>query len=113
MATNGQDVPHGDVHAVSGASATQDANAPVSTSNSTGKIGKAHSGNGPEKTEAEIYHERVGCGLFWAVGKFRPTNYMIVSLCTIKNNVCFLDGYNGLPHGKGVPEPACQDSDQH
>ncbi|CAL5223896.1 g6492 [Coccomyxa viridis] len=78
MATNGQDVPHGDVHAVSGASATQDANAPVSTSNSTGKIDKAHSGNGPEKTEAEIYHERVGCGLFWAVGKFRPTNYMIL-----------------------------------
>ena len=73
MATNGQDVSKGDTHAASGASA------PASASSSTGKPGKARSGNGPEKTEAEIYHERVGCGLFWAVGKFRPTNYMIVS----------------------------------
>ena len=34
------------------------------------------------KAEAELYHERVGCGLFWAVGKFRPTNYMIVRVHT-------------------------------
>ncbi len=31
-----------------------------------------------KKASDSIYHERQGCGLFWAVGRFRPTNYMIV-----------------------------------
>ena len=28
-------------------------------------------------------HERAGCGLFWLIGRFRPTNYMIVSTTAI------------------------------
>ncbi len=107
MATHVHDVPKGDVHAVSGASAPQDADAPASTSIGNGKDGNARSGNGPEKTEAELYHERVGCGLFWAVGKFRPTNYMIVSLFTMKRNVCIFDNCEMLPHDDRVPETAC------
>jgi hypothetical protein len=31
-----------------------------------------------KKTSDSMYHARQGCGLFWAVGRFRPTNYMIV-----------------------------------
>ncbi|CAL8463656.1 g3190 [Coccomyxa elongata] len=31
-----------------------------------------------KKASDSIYHERQGCGLFWAVGRFRPTNYMIL-----------------------------------
>jgi hypothetical protein len=31
-----------------------------------------------KKTSEALYHERAGCGLFWALGRFRPTNYMIV-----------------------------------
>ena len=31
-----------------------------------------------KRTSEALYHERAGCGLFWALGRFRPTNYMIV-----------------------------------
>ena len=31
------------------------------------------------KAETQKDHERVSCGLFWAVGKYKPTNCMIVS----------------------------------
>lgn len=55
-----------------------DAAAPISNAMKAGR--KASSKTGTGKSDVEIYHERVGCGLFWAVGKFRPTNYMIVSL---------------------------------
>lgn len=70
-------MPKNGLHAVSGASVARDVDAPTSASNSTETTNKTN--NGVEKSEAELYHERVGCGLFWAVGKFRPTNYMIVS----------------------------------
>ena len=80
MVSSGQHAPSdGDHQALSGASAIGVADAPASARDSRGKVEKGRSGNGAEKSEAEIYHERVGCGLFWAVGKFRPTNYMIVS----------------------------------
>jgi hypothetical protein len=39
----------------------------------------------PKKSGDSIYHARQGCGFFWALGKFRPTNYMIVSH-TIQSN---------------------------
>ena len=58
------------------ASVPAHADAPGTTGNTNSK---PSSGKKTSKSEAEIYHERVGCGLFWAVGKFRPTNYMIVS----------------------------------
>lgn len=34
-----------------------------------------------DKARAEVQkdHEQVSCGLFWAVGKYQPTNHMIVS----------------------------------
>ena len=31
------------------------------------------------RAEVQKDHERVSCGLFWAVGKYKPTNCMIVS----------------------------------
>ena len=34
-----------------------------------------------KKRGDSMYHERAGCGLFWALGRFRPTNYMIVRPC--------------------------------
>ena len=34
------------------------------------------------RAEAQNDHERVSCGLFWAVGKYKPTNCMIVSSIT-------------------------------
>ena len=37
---------------------------------------------GPHKASTAVSapnsHERAGCGLFWLIGRFRPTNYMIV-----------------------------------
>ena len=34
---------------------------------------------GPAELEAQKDHERVSCGLFWTMGKYKPTNHMIVS----------------------------------
>ena len=80
MVSSGQHVPNDGGHqALSGAPAAGFTDVPASASDSKGKAERSRSGKGSEKSEAAIYHERVGCGLFWAVGKFRPTNYMIVS----------------------------------
>ncbi len=41
--------------------------------------GNAQPSTKVKKAGDSMYHERQGCGLFWAVGRCRPTNYMIVS----------------------------------
>jgi len=79
MATAGQGALRENVQSVTEASAAGVADAPASAGNSKRKQVQTRSGKGSLKSDAEVYHERVGCGLFWAVGKFRPTNYMIVS----------------------------------
>ncbi len=46
------------------------------------------------KAEAQKDHERVSCGLFWAVGKYRPTNHMIVS--ALATDQAFLPEFRNL-----------------
>ena len=83
MVTAGQVPPHENAEPASSAPAAGDNATGEADSKSKTPDGKKGSGKGMGKVEAELYHERVGCGLFWAVGKFRPTNYMIVSMHTI------------------------------
>ena len=40
-------------------------------------------------SEARKDHERVSCGLFWAVGKYKPTNHMIVSTSLLWSTFCY------------------------
>ena len=101
MASSGQNVPKIGLHAVREASAARDADAPTSASNSTFKMSKT--GNGVEKSEADLYHERVGCGLFWAVGKFRPTNYMIVSHPPVLGHAIISEGCTYTLTKSGCP----------
>ena len=82
MVTAGQVVPKEDAEPASSAPAAGDEASGKADSKTKSQDAKKSSGKGMGKAEAELYHERVGCGLFWAVGKFRPTNYMIVSFHT-------------------------------
>lgn len=41
--------------------------------------------NASTAVSAPNAHERAGCGLFWLIGRFRPTNYMIVSMTAFFN----------------------------
>ena len=83
MVTAGQVVPKEDAEPASSAPAAGDEAIAGAVSKTGEPDGKKGSVKGMGKVQAELYHERVGCGLFWAVGKFRPTNYMIVSVLTI------------------------------
>lgn len=78
MVTAGKVVPKEEAELASSKSAPGDEASKTEKPNA-----KRRSAKGMGKAEAELYHERVGCGLFWAVGKFRPTNYMIVSVHTM------------------------------
>ena len=82
MVTAGQVVPKEDGEPASSAPAAGDEASGKADSKTKIPDAKKSSGKGMGKAEAKLYHERVGCGLFWAVGKFRPTNYMIVRVHT-------------------------------
>ena len=83
MVSAGKVVPKEDAQPASSAPFPGEGGIAEAASKIVKPVAKEGSGKGMGKAEAELYHERVGCGLFWAVGKFRPTNYMIVSVHTI------------------------------
>ena len=81
MATDTQEDTKVDVvaaHALAGQGAVF-AEVTLETPREAAKASKAAPASATDKKVSKsLYHKRAGCGLFWALGRFRPTNYMIV-----------------------------------
>ena len=51
----------------------------LETPRDAAKVSKPAAASAMDKEVSKsLYHKRAGCGLFWALGRVSPTNYMIV-----------------------------------
>ena len=81
MQTEMHEVCKGDAAAlaVPAGDGTVFADVKLETPRDAAKVSKPAPASAMDKEVSKsLYHKRAGCGLFWALGRFRPTNYMIV-----------------------------------